>query len=742
MPISKPFLLTAVAASVLLYGCGGSDDDDLPSTRVSVLSSRADMVSGGSALVAVEVPQGVTPSRIKVMRGTSDVTASFATQGSSIVGLVPGLQVGDNVISAAIDGQERSKLTLKNFSRSGPIISGPQQMPWLCETEKFKVPDGSTLGPAQDAACNAPTNVSYIYLPKDGKAYVKLPSTTSLPADLSQTTTSDGKTVNHIVRVETGTVNRGIYQFAVLHDPTKDPAPTPVAQHNGWNGKMVYVFGGSAAAGYHQGDLASSSPTEILLTDVDKLAKGFAVATSTMNIFGVIANDVVSAETTSMVKEIFSKTFGVPKYTIGTGGSGGSMQVHLVGNNYPGLLDGIAPGASFPDLHTTVTYAIDCAVLSRAVNDSGLPWTAAEKQAIAGFNTWATCDSPAGAWTNNFAPQWLQAKRSSIPLFPWRDGFLDVNNCSLALPNEWLYDAVANPGGIRCDIYQAVKTQMGVDPATGQPARAWDNIGLQYGLTAFQAGKISAEQFVVLNEKAGGYDNNGEPTATRTTASPMALQNEYRYGRVNNAKNLGSIPIVDSRTDPLLRSDVHDSLRSLAMRERLIRANGGAGNQVIVRRNGTPLPPGAGDAQNTDSFAALDRWVQSIKSDTKSYASPLEKVVANKPTGFGDNCQVASGDVVFETADISNSGRCGAAMPYYADPRMAAGGPLSGDILKCQLKPFNAQDYTGLSQDQIARLGNVFAGGVCDFSKPSVGNEPLVGTWLTFPSVGVGQPLN
>ena len=46
--------------------------------------------------------------------------------------------------------------------------------------------------------------------------------------DVAKTTTSEGRTVNFIVRVETGTMNRGIYQNAVLHDPTSEPAPTPV----------------------------------------------------------------------------------------------------------------------------------------------------------------------------------------------------------------------------------------------------------------------------------------------------------------------------------------------------------------------------------------------------------------------------------------------------------------------------------------------------------------------------------
>ena len=47
-----------------------------------------------------------------------------------------------------------------------------------------------------------------------------------------------------------------------------------------------------------------------------------------------------------MSDQSFIERFGPPVRTIGFGGSGGSMQQHLISQNYPGLLDGIIPGAS------------------------------------------------------------------------------------------------------------------------------------------------------------------------------------------------------------------------------------------------------------------------------------------------------------------------------------------------------------------------------------------------------------
>ena len=55
-----------------------------------------------------------------------------------------------------------------------------------------------------------------------------------------------------------------------------------------------------------------------------------------------------------MVKERFIETVGVPVHTIGSGGSGGAMAQYVIAQNYPGLLDGIIPSATFPDATTVL----------------------------------------------------------------------------------------------------------------------------------------------------------------------------------------------------------------------------------------------------------------------------------------------------------------------------------------------------------------------------------------------------
>lgn len=310
--------------------------------QVTVLSSRADTVSDGDALVSIALQNGATAADVKVSVGAADGATAFRQNGNAAVGLVKGLKPGRNTITASVKGSS-ANLVLVNHSRNGPIFSGPHQTPFIFETADFKLPDGTKLGAPQDANCNVPTKVICLYKPTAGKQFKPMPADGSLPADLITTTTHDGRTVNYIVRFETGTINRASYQTAVLFDPTKGEQVGPTADHPAWNGRAVFVFGGGATAGYHQGAVVA----EDILSD-DILSRGFAALSSTLSVMAIVGSDVRSAETGSIVEERFIETYGPMRYAFGWGGSGGSMQQHLIGNNYPGILDGIIPGSSFP----------------------------------------------------------------------------------------------------------------------------------------------------------------------------------------------------------------------------------------------------------------------------------------------------------------------------------------------------------------------------------------------------------
>jgi hypothetical protein len=81
-------------------------------------------------------------------------------------------------------------------------------------------------------------------------------------------------------------------------------------------------------------------------------------------------------------------------------------------------------------------------------------------------------------------------------------------------------------------------------------------------------------------------------------------------------------------------------------------------------------------------------------------------------------------------------------LPKHSSPRQVAGGSLAENILKCQLKPLNVADYApvAFTSLQLARLRATFPGGVCDWSKPGVGQQEAISP-LTFTAGPGGQPL-
>jgi hypothetical protein len=85
-----------------------------------------------------------------------------------------------------------------------------------------------------------------------------------------------------------------------------------------------------------------------------------------------------------------------------------------------------------------------------------------------------------------------------------------------------------------------------------------------------------------------------------------------------------------------------------------------------------------------------------------------------------------------EPATTDAASTCNTLFPLYGNTRLAAGAPIQENIEKCQLKPVNAADYPGFTPQQQARLREVFPGGVCDYTKPGVGQQPPFGEWQTY----------
>ena len=80
----QPFRLLAplLLASTFLAACGDGDDDP-PSDAIEIktLSNRADLISGGDALVEVVLPAGAAANTLRIDVDGRDVSAAFAARG-------------------------------------------------------------------------------------------------------------------------------------------------------------------------------------------------------------------------------------------------------------------------------------------------------------------------------------------------------------------------------------------------------------------------------------------------------------------------------------------------------------------------------------------------------------------------------------------------------------------------------------------------------------------------------------
>ncbi|HWL65633.1 MAG TPA: DUF6351 family protein, partial [Actinomycetota bacterium] len=666
---------------------------------IEVLSNRADLVSGGDALVEITSASGV-PADLAVTLNGSDVTSSFATRSNGrYLGVVSGLAEGANDLVASSPTGAGARLPITNHPIGGPIFSGPQLQPWICTTA------AAGLGDPIDDQCNAPTKVEYLYQAEGSTAFTPY-DLENPPSDVRSITTDQGNTVPYIIRQETGTQNRGIFRLAVLFDPSEQW--TPWEPQAGWNHKLYYPFGASCGTVYSQSSAQN-------VQNNNALSRGFMVATSSLNVLANNCNTVLSAESVVMLKEYIVDNYGEIRYTFGTGSSGGSIGQNMVANSYPSLLQGITEGANFADTVTTGMEVFDCHLLHQYFTGKS-QWNAAAMASVTGSGTSAgTC----AGWETFFAAV-------ENP----RDG--------AGVPPEQAYDPETNPGGARGKYDDFEQNVWGLRPpeewgpqeqaiGRGFAKPLYDNIGVQYGLNALRDGLIATEQFVDLNEKIGGFDIDFNLTPERSVGASTASGIAYQAGRINDGAYLDEVAMIDQRgtgnIDPLL---IHTMHHSFALKDRIEESNGGADNHVVWR-GGSPAP----------AFDVMDQWLTAVEADD-SDQSLAEKVVANRPAEAEDMCFV--GDQAF-----TDKQTCDILWPYYGAPRIVAGGPTTHDNIKCELTPLDRSDPTygpvPFTDAQWARLQEVFDSGVCDWSKDGVDRQVSV-PWMTYSDgPGTGHPL-
>jgi hypothetical protein len=730
----RPLVVSASAIATLLLAfaaCGVSLGETTATITVRTVPTAPPYVSGGDALVRVDAPPETDLTSITVSLNGQDVTPAFrpapddwiGRPQNALLGLVSDLRDGDNTVEVIIDDVPVASIAVTNYPITGPIFSGAHLEPYFCleelersqpdEPRRFAIGNGEFIeGGAVDDDCSVPTRVDFVYRTTDADGrFLPLRDPANLPAEAALITKSDGEVIPFVVRIETGTINRAIYQTAIVVDPAA-PDPDPWSPASGWNGRLVFTFGGGCEAGFFQGTGTGG------VLRADMLAAGYAIASSTLNVNSQGGcNDPLSAETAMMVKERFAEVYGPPVHTIGNGGSGGAMQQLLIAGAYPGVIDGILPTSTFPDAVSYLIDSIECLPLRDYLNHQELDDE--ERNAVGGWATWQTCNESLGGRPNRASPY----------------------DCPNVIPAAERYDATAKPDGVRCSIYDGMRSVFGTKldteisplPVVEFGRSPHDNVGVEYGLEALKSGLISKELFLDVNENIGGWDIDFVYRPARTEADPEALRAAYESGRVTSGSGgLATTPIIDERGYVDMTGNFHTSYYSFVMRSRLIRDNGHADNYVLQRRSG-------GVSLAADNLAAMDRWLTNLALDASG--DPIaEKLIRAKPAELVDACWDGEGTRIVEPQSFDESrlfdnsvGRCNTLYPIHAGPRMIAGGPLTNDVLKCQLKPLDRSAYPVTFTDaEWARMQAIFPEGVCDWSKPGVGQVSHTRTWLSF----------
>jgi hypothetical protein len=673
-------------------------DARMPAPRIKVLSNRADLVSGGDALVRVKLPRGVSRARLRLRAGHRNVTRVLRKTGQrQFDGLVRGMRRGRVPLTARIRGGSAARLWVTNHRIGGPVFAGPQIQPWTCQTG------------ARDKKCDQATTYRFFYLPKgaprNGGA---LPGTNSNdnsgafqpydpknpPSDdqIDTTTTTEGVTVPFIVRLESGYIDRDQYAIATLFDPKKKWRPAKPQRQ--FNHRLVVTHGFSCDTEYKAGQAPSVLEPRVL-------AGGFLVMSHALDHAGHNCNLLTQAESLVMTKERAIDHYGTVRWTIGSGCSGGSLVQHQVANAYPGVYQGITPQCSFPDAWSSAMqyeeYYFGLKFLGNPTRwGLGVIY---DPDAQRAFYDHPNLANPVAFTT-------------SIP----NSG--EPSRSCPGVPADQVYNENTNPHGVRCTLQDYMVNAFGRD-SRGFARRGFDNVGIQYGLKGLRAGRVSPAQFADFNSKIGGGDIDLNLTAARTNADPIALERLYRTGAINSANNLNRVAIIDLRgPDP---GAFHDVYRTYAMRARLERNFGTAANQILWRG----LTPLIGDPSFADDAVfAMDRWLARVHADHRKV--PLaRKIVQDKPGTVAPRCTDGNGK------DIDSS-VCDQTVSAYGTPRMGADEPLTDDVMKCRLKPLRRDDYpVSFTNAQWQQLQKAFPTGVCDYSKPGVSQHGAV-PWLTY----------
>ena len=246
--------------------------------------------------------------------------------------------------------------------------------------------------------------------------------------------------------------------------------------------------------------------------------------------------------------------------------------------------------------------------------------------------------------------------------------------------------------------------------------------------------QIPASRFLDLNEHVGGYDHDGKFRAERSEADMPAVEAVYCTGRLTNGGGgLASTPIIDYRayTDDLPNGDIHVRYHTNSMRERLREANGSVVNHVSLLEDNRYGGLSTNSPLLRHAVTQMDAWLSRL--DVGDDERPtLREIGRARPDALVEGCMTRDEDPSFiaEVLDREPESECEQRYPSASFPREVAGESVQADVIKCQTREPRREDYGAEFTDgEWERLTTIFAGGVCDYSVPGHGQQPLDGVW-------------
>ena len=285
---AKGLALISVFGTVIVARVNVEGERGKEQIAVRALSTKPDTVSGGDVLIGVE-GNARALEQLSVLLNGADVTSKFKSDGDRFVGLVDGLKDWSEHGRGSRQGKgDRADVVREPSDHRSGFLRSARAAVHLRNRAASSCRSGETLGKPLDANCSIETRVDYYYRSTARRALQAACRRIAAPADVAQTTTLDGTQVPYIVRIETGTINRAIYQMAMLHDPAASRRPI-LDGPAGWNGRLIYTHGGGCTSGwYRQGDTTGGVDDDVMLR------QGYAVASSSLNVFGNNCNDLLA----------------------------------------------------------------------------------------------------------------------------------------------------------------------------------------------------------------------------------------------------------------------------------------------------------------------------------------------------------------------------------------------------------------------------------------------------------------